>query len=178
MSEEVDSMPSPEPIILETGSVAWAAAFATVAEEIASRLGPAARIEHVGSTAVVGLAAKPVVDVLVGLPDARTFADAGPRLAAIGFKPGNAIHGSQASAFVHRPARPGSPATNVHLTVVGSEQWTDLVRFRDRLRSDHTLRRRYEALKSHLAASCGGDLDVYTEGKTAFVAEVLGLAHG
>lgn len=156
----------------------WRIAFAQVAGELAAALGPEARVEHVGSTAVPGLAAKPVIDILIGLAEPGDTSCAVPELIRLGFAPGESSKPCHPSAFLSRPSGGGTPPINIHLTVVGSRAWCDLIQFRSALQRDARLGGRYEALKRRLATASGGDLDAYTAGKSAFVAEVLEAAHG
>jgi GrpB-like predicted nucleotidyltransferase (UPF0157 family) len=156
----------------------WRSAFVQAADELANVLGPDIRIEHVGSTAVPGLAAKPIIDILVGVTQAAEVSNAGQSLLRVGFAPGEPLKPGNPSAFLSRLSRGENLPINVHLTVAGSRQWRDLIGFRTELQSDPRLGARYEALKRRLAVTSGGDLNAYTAGKTAFVAEVLEAAHG
>ncbi|WP_375268368.1 GrpB family protein [Phenylobacterium sp.] len=171
-------MPTNSSIEICPADPSWATAFALIADELAAELRHDVRIEHIGSTAVSGLAAKPVIDVLVGVARADNVVIAAESLLRLGFAPGEASGLSVPSAFFARPSRGVTPPINLHLTLAGSRQWDDLIRFRAALQGDPALAVRYEALKRRLAAASGGDLDAYTAGKTAFVAAVLEAAHG
>lgn len=168
----------PDEIELRPADPSWQEAFAQAAEELTTVLGASARVEHVGSTAVPGLAAKPVIDVLVGVAQAEEVSDAARSLIELGFAPGEGRDPERPTVFLSRPSRGDEPSINIHLTVIESRQWRDLICFRAALEIDRRLSQRYEALKRRLAATSGGDLDVYTAGKTAFVAEVLESAYG
>jgi GrpB-like predicted nucleotidyltransferase (UPF0157 family) len=125
--------------------------------------------EHTGSTAVPGLAAKPIIDILAGLTDEKG------RNAAIA--------ALQSAGYVHRgeqeiPGRDffrrGDPRQyHVHLTRVGSAFWHDHRTFRDWLRTHADAAAAYMALKRDLAARFPADREAYIEGKTAFVEGVL-----
>jgi GrpB-like predicted nucleotidyltransferase (UPF0157 family) len=133
-------------------------------------------IEHVGSTAVPGLAAKPIVDLMASVADLDTVvAEASERLAADGWA-------YVPAALDRRPWRrffvkpdPSGRRREAHLHVIqaGHPRWTDQIRFRDALRDDPGLAQAYEDLKRRLAAESGHDREAYTEGKAAFVASVL-----
>jgi len=155
----------------------WPDVFDRVANGLAIALGSSACIEHVGSTAVPGLAAKPIIDVLVGLPDDASLRDVVKLLEQLGFKVGELGSPQSQSAFLHRPGHCGELPVNLHLTVTGSAQWNDLIQFRAALRNDPFLRTTYEAIKRRLIFQSNGDLDIYTMGKTPFVVEVLGSLH-
>lgn len=157
---------------------AWQPAFGRVAAQLSSALGPRIRIEHIGSTAVAGLGAKPILDIMLGVVDRREIPKVRRDLEALGFAPEASSASLETSVFLRRAGGEGDPPINLHLTFVDSRPWTDLLRFRDRLRADPGLARTYEALKRRLAVACEGDLDAYTAGKSAFVAEVLEAPHG
>jgi GrpB-like predicted nucleotidyltransferase (UPF0157 family) len=129
-------------------------------------------IHHVGSTAVPGLAAKPILDIVAGVRDLEE--------ARAAFDP------LREHSYEHAPHRPGThwfskpPSTrwwerthHLHLTVPGSDLWRERLAFRDALRADPALAAEYEALKLGLAREHRGRVEAYTAGKRAFVARVL-----
>jgi len=129
-------------------------------------------LEHTGSTAVPGLAAKPIIDILAGL---RREVD---RVAA--------VKALKAAAFQHRgeqeiPGRDffrrGEPRQfHLHLTIVGSAFWNDHRTFRNWLRAHRDAMQEYASLKQTLAAKYPTDRESYIHGKSAFVAQVLQTA--
>ena len=122
-------------------------------------------IHHVGSTAVPGLAAKPVIDMLAGVSDLEAARAAFEPLARAGYS--YRVHRPEAHAFRKRDG-----TCHLHLTEPGSDLWRERLAFRDALRGSAELRREYEAWK--LAnASADGDPGPYRASKTAFVARVL-----
>lgn len=129
-------------------------------------------IHHVGSTAIPGIAAKPIIDMMAGVRDLEEARAAFDRLGDASYlyaphRPGIAHH------FV-KPSRRSSEMTHgLHLTEPGSDLWRERLAFRDVLRSDPELLTEYEALKLRLAQDHGGDDSAYTAGKRAFVASVL-----
>jgi len=129
-------------------------------------------IHHVGSTAVPGLAAKPIIDIVAGVRDLDQ--------ARASFEP------LSEESYVYSPHRPGiahhfakpSPrlpelAYGLHLTEPGSDLWRERLAFRDALRQDADLAVDYEALKQRLAQEHPHGAEAYTAGKRAFVAGVL-----
>ncbi|WP_246078838.1 GrpB family protein [Modestobacter excelsi] len=127
------------------------------------------RVEHIGSTAVPGLLAKPVVDLQVSVPDVDDEASYRPALETLGLV-------LRAREPGHRFFRPptGQPRTvHVHVCARGSTWERDHLAFRDRLRARPEVAAAYAALKQHLAATVGHDRVAYTEGKSAFVRSVL-----
>lgn len=171
-------MPTFNSIELRSYDPSWPGAFVRTAAELNTLLGAGSQIEHIGSTAVAGLASKPIIDVLIGITHEDEVLAAGQSLIQLGFTPGKASKPGTSSVFFSRPSAREIPPVNVHLTVVGSRQWDDFIRFRTALQDNCGLTERYEALKRRLAAASGGDLDTYTDGKAAFVAEVLEAARG
>ena len=130
-------------------------------------------IHHIGSTAIPGIAAKPIIDMLAGvreLEDARGAVDSLREHAYL-----VAPHRAHEAHHFVKPSL-AFPAYSVHLTQPGSDLWRERLAFRDALRSAPALAAEYEALKLRLAQEHGGDRVAYTRGKRAFVARVLGDA--
>jgi ribosomal-protein-alanine N-acetyltransferase len=153
----------------------WPDAFARERDRIAAALGDLAiRIEHNGSTAVPGLAAKPVIDVQVSVRSLAPLAPYADRLAAIGYV--HVPHEDDAVCpFFHRPAM--WPHTHhVHVVASGSDEERRTLAFRDYLRANPETARAYEALKRELAGRHRADdfsaREAYAEAKTGFVARV------
>jgi GrpB-like predicted nucleotidyltransferase (UPF0157 family) len=131
-------------------------------------------IHHVGSTAVPGIAAKPIVDMIAGVHDLDEARAAYEPLLAIGYvytphRPGIAHHFSKPSGRLDEVTH------GVHVTEPGSDLWRERLAFRDALRADPDLAAEYEVLKLRLAAEHASDVEAYTQGKRAFVARVLAL---
>jgi GrpB-like predicted nucleotidyltransferase (UPF0157 family) len=131
-------------------------------------------IHHVGSTAVPGLAAKPIIDMLAGVRDLAAARAAFEPLRAHGYV--HREHRPEAHAF----SKPASAATwreqthGLHLTQPGSDLWRERLAFRDALRADRALAAEYEAWKlAHATAADGYPARPYTADKRPFVARVL-----
>ena len=137
--------------------------------------GEAATVEHIGSTAVPGLSAKPVIDVLLGAASLAVIEARIEALAAQGFEyiPKHERVLPQRRYFVARP--PGGLRVHLHGVVEGEPLWRAHLDFRDALRSDAQLRARYLALKRRLAAEHADDKAAYTEAKGPFIREVLAM---
>jgi GrpB-like predicted nucleotidyltransferase (UPF0157 family) len=167
------------PLGLEKGAVRlvdpdprWEALFRVEAERIAHALGPLARaIEHYGSTSIPGLAAKPILDLLVGTD---RFGDPGPfaaRLEPLGYE-----YAPWAGVPGHQVFGRGQPRTHLlHLVQFDGPSWHEALRFRDRLRADAKLRDAYATLKRELAARFPADRPRYTAEKSAFIEQVVGM---
>jgi GrpB-like predicted nucleotidyltransferase (UPF0157 family) len=134
-------------------------------------------IAHVGSTAVPGLAAKPIIDIaarIASLAIAREHAIV--PLAEQGYRFW-AANPDPDELFFAKGVPPHAPRRTHHLHVMErAEPFRELVRFRGRLRVDAETARRYAALKRDLAARYRTDREAYTKGKTEFVAAVLARA--
>ncbi len=135
-------------------------------------------VEHVGSTAIPGLASKPTVDLLAPVHDLDAADDAAPLLAAAGWE-------LVPVELDERPWRrfhvlPDGPNRRAHLYLVAHDhpRANDLVTFRDHLRRDRRTAAAYGALKSRLAREHVLDREAYTRAKMSFIDEVLhGLGH-
>ena len=129
-------------------------------------------IHHVGSTAVPGLAAKPIIDMIAGVRDLGAARAAFEPLRALGYRYHE--HRPEAHAF----SKPESAVDwweqthHLHLTKPGSDLWRERLAFRDALRADPALAAEYEEWKlSHAVTTAKAN--AYTGGKRAFVARVL-----
>lgn len=153
----------------------WARWFEAERAELARALAPwlSGGIHHIGSTAVPGLAAKPILDMMAGVRDLTEAAQAVPVLSGLGYA--HADHRPDA-LWYYKPASAAPQdqdhACHLHLTEPGSSLWRERLAFRDALRADPRLARQYQDLKRTLGRSAA-DLSEYTAGKRAFVAGVL-----
>jgi GrpB-like predicted nucleotidyltransferase (UPF0157 family) len=149
----------------------WIELFTLEASRLRAALGDLAlSIEHYGSTSVPGLPAKPLLDILVGAPDAT---DAAPFIAAL--TPLGYDYAAHAGVPEHLVFGLGTARTHlVHVVPYGGDAWRRGLTFRDALRADARLRDAYARLKRELAQHHATERDRYTEGKGAFVQEVLG----
>ena len=129
-------------------------------------------LEHVGSTAIPGLAAKPILDVLAGARGEAPLRSYFEALMVAGYR-----HRGEQGIPGREFFRRGDPrAYHVHLTAMGSSFWHDHLLFRDHLRRHTDARDAYARLKLALAARFPSDREAYIEAKGPFVLEVLRLA--
>jgi GrpB-like predicted nucleotidyltransferase (UPF0157 family) len=162
---------------IEPYDVAWPMMFETEAVLLRSALGSMAlRIEHVGSTSVTGLPAKPVIDIQVSLPSLEPFAQCIEMLEGLGYKHVPLGDFDRVYPFFAKPAE--WPSTHhVHLCVAGGEQEAKHLTFRDYLRREPTVASEYVKLKRSLAAvNHGATLESrerYSLAKSEFVHMVL-----
>lgn len=130
-------------------------------------------IEHVGSTAVTGMAAKPIIDILAVVPSMEVADKVMTRLTQCGYlfsADFNAQLGDSRWLMKHANGR---RTHHLHLVLPGSKHWLDKIRFRDLLRADPSWARKYVALKKDLAQKHSADREAYTEAKTDFVSDAL-----
>ena len=138
------------------------------------------RIEHFGSTAVPGLAAKPIVDMLVEVTDLEAAKiHIVPVLEAQGYdyfwRPTHGEEGPPFYAWFIKRDPAGVRTHHIHMVEAHFEHWDSLY-FRDHLIAHPAVAREYEALKRRLAAEYPNDRQAYTNGKSAFIAAVTASA--
>jgi GrpB-like predicted nucleotidyltransferase (UPF0157 family) len=130
--------------------------------------------EHIGSTAIPGLSAKPIVDIMIGvraLSDARQRVDA---MVALGYTYMPAFEAQIPDRIFFQK---GSPRTHhVHVVEKPSVFWERQLVFRDYLTAHPSVATEYAELKQRLAVRFAEDRDGYTQAKTAFVQDVLARA--
>ncbi len=157
----------------------WPALFAEEAQRLRARLpaGSIGRIEHFGSTAVPGLAAKPIVDMLVEVRSLAEVAETiAPILQAAGYEffwraRERGLPGIGYAWFIRRDAD-GVRTHHIHFLEPGSSEWERL-RFRDYLRAHPEEAAAYGALKRRIAAAHPDDRRAYARAKTGFVARAM-----
>ena len=158
----------------------WPARFEAEKARLLALLPPGLmlRVEHVGSTAIPGLAAKPIVDILVGVADvteARVVAV--PALERKGYeyfwRPLIGDDGPPWYPWFIKRDCDGTRTHHVHVLDIRWPEFLDWVLFRDSLRSQPAAAARYAGLKQHLADEFPFDRTAYTEAKTAFITEVV-----
>jgi len=164
---------TPLPITVVDYDPAWPVIFDRLRERIATALGSlAVRIEHVGSTAVPGLAAKPIIDIDTVIRALGDLPVAIESLEAIGYVHLPEIKGGPpgCEAF-DRP--PGDPVHHLFVCTQDADQLHKHIAFRDYMRTHPDARAEYVALKRGLAARFSHDRLRYTESKTEFIERIL-----
>jgi GrpB-like predicted nucleotidyltransferase (UPF0157 family) len=150
----------------------WVAKFETEKEYLGTLIAPwrSGTIEHVGSTAVVGLCAKPVIDVMVGVSSLVESEPAKEVLIGAGYQ-----YSDYMTHIMHWFCKPSFATRTHHLHLVPyqSPLWRARLKFRDVLRSDSAVAADYAALKIDLAKKFEFDREAYTEGKAPFIERVL-----
>jgi GrpB-like predicted nucleotidyltransferase (UPF0157 family) len=148
----------------------WPAEFVAEQGRIRQALGTLAlQLEHIGSTAVPGLPAKPILDILAGYHERAALPDLIAAIQRAGY-----IHRGESGIPGREFFRRGDPrAYHIHLTEIGNRLWNDHLAFRDRLRADPPVRDAYAALKARLAEQFPTNREAYIEGKAAFIQALL-----
>lgn len=154
---------------------AWPARYRVEAEVLRAALrGHSPVIEHVGSTAIPGLAAMPVIDLMLGLSDPVSVDAQAARLANFGYRLlVDDAHRAPDRRVLTRHVR-GVLTHQVHVVPAFGDAWHRLLMFRDLLRLDRDLALAYESLKRELARQTRGRPLAYATGKADFIASVLG----
>lgn len=150
---------------------AWSARFASLGRALRAELGEVAcRIDHIGSTSVPGLAAKPIVDLQVSVGSFEPLDAFRQPLERLGWVY-RASNTERTKRYFREP--PGQPRTHLHIRRAGSfsEQWALL--FRDYLRAHREAAAEYEAVKRRLAAEFRHDRHGYTDAKVPFLWQLI-----
>jgi GrpB-like predicted nucleotidyltransferase (UPF0157 family) len=151
----------------------WPRASEQLAAELRTALGElAVAVEHVGSTAVPGLVAKPILDLAVGLAPATDPDRVIPAMERLGYE-FRGDKGDTGGLLFVLEDRPTHRIAHVHVVPHGGEKWRQYLAFRDRLRIDPDARVAYAELKRSLGEQFVSDRQAYTAGKAAFIAGLV-----
>jgi GrpB-like predicted nucleotidyltransferase (UPF0157 family) len=162
--------PHNAPITLTDYDSEWPRLFAREADRIRAALGDAAlRIEHVGSTSVPGLVAKPIIDIVLVVADSTNEASYLPALEAAGY----VLRIREPDWFEHRLFKGPDTSVNMHVFSAGSTEIDRMLSFRDRLRGNTEDRDHYASIKQQLAQKTWRHVQHYADAKTAVVQEIL-----
>ena len=166
------SDPADEPIRLVAPDPEWPARFEEERRLLDQAVGQWAvgGIHHVGSTAVPGLEAKPIIDILVGVADLGSSRACFEPLAELDY-----LYAPYRAEEMHWFCKPDprQRTHHLHLIPVGGTRFDDELAFRDLLRSDPATAAEYQALKRRLAVEFENDRDGYTDAKAGFIAASL-----
>ncbi len=164
-------MSKDDPVHIEEYSSEWPRRFVALGRRLRSTLGPVAlRIDHIGSTAIPGLAAKPIIDVQVSVSRLSPEDDFKIPLEACGY-----VWREDNPDLTKRYFResPGDQRTHIHVRQAGSWPEQFALLFRDYLRSAADERSLYEETKRRLAERFRHDRQAYTEGKEPVIWEIM-----
>ncbi len=172
----------PRPVIIVEYDPEWPACYEEEKHLILRAVGgKALAIEHIGSTAVLGLGAKPIIDMMAGVHNLTEAEELLPSLREIGYEDVTPEPGDPEWYYClgkkHRPDNPRIENYHLHLMKYESETWKRHVAFRDFLRTHPDVAQEYEILKRGLAAKHGSNRLDYTNAKTEFIASVVNRAN-
>ena len=157
----------PANIVVSDYDVAWPARFQALADRVKGALGDQVRrLEHIGSTSVPGLAAKPIIDMLLIVDDVEDEAAFVPPLESAGFE-------LRVREPDHRMFRTPQRDMHLHVYAPGRAEERDYLDLRDWLRVSTEDRTRYETVKRHLAQQHWDDMNDYADAKTDVVLDIL-----
>jgi GrpB-like predicted nucleotidyltransferase (UPF0157 family) len=133
-------------------------------------------IQHVGSTSIPDIPAKPIIDIAIGVQDLNCIEDLKEILQSMSYIYRGVGEGSSGHLFV-RESGPDIRTEHIHVNIAGSSHWENHIGFRDIMRSNSSLRKEYADLKKELARRFSEDRKSYTHGKHDFIQKALNLHH-
>jgi GrpB-like predicted nucleotidyltransferase (UPF0157 family) len=150
----------------------WAVRFERERERIVGSLAVPVTIDHTGSTSVPGLAAKPIIDITMTVPDSTDELAYVAALDSVGY----ALVLREPDWFEHRLFTHDWPRVNLHVFSAGCDEVERMIRFRDHLRAHHPDRELYLRVKRELAAQDWTVVQDYANAKTGVIAEIMNRA--
>jgi GrpB-like predicted nucleotidyltransferase (UPF0157 family) len=130
------------------------------------------QVEHVGSTSVPGLAAKPIIDIMLAVPDSADERSYVPALEAAGY----VLWSREPDWFEHRMFKGPDTDINLHVFTAGAAEIDRMLLFRDWLRRHEADRDAYQAVKRELAQRTWRHVQHYADAKTTAVEQILARA--
>ena len=162
--------PHNAPITLAEYDPDWPRLFAREADRIRAVLDETAvQVEHVGSTSVPGLAAKPIIDILLAVPDSADEPSYVPAMEKAGY----VLRIREPDWFEHRLFKGPDTNINLHVFSAGAAEIDRMLSFRDWLRATDADRDYYERVKRELAQRTWRHVQHYADAKTAVVREIV-----
>jgi GrpB-like predicted nucleotidyltransferase (UPF0157 family) len=164
---------SAAPVVIVDYSPEWPAHFAAERDAVAKVFSPSSvEIEHIGSTSVPGLGAKPIIDILLGAPTLQLIEEHIAQLERLGYR----YIPEFEKELPHRRYF-DRPSFHLHAVERESAFWREHLAFRDALRSDSALADQYAELKRRLSGTFGADRAGYTDAKAPFIKQVIHANH-
>ena len=158
-----------EPIQLHTWKTAWREHAQKLITDLSDTLDVGDRIEHIGSTAVEGMRAKPIIDLMIGALNAEEVEVLAKKLIIRGFDDlGEAGVPGRRALRLRK-----SEEVNIAIVRFGGEHWTNNIALRDFLRSHPEERDEYSTLKEDIVASGATQLLDYSDQKAEFLRNLL-----
>lgn len=164
------------PIHLSPHDPGWATAFEREAAVVKAGLGPVAlRIHHIGSTAVPGIFAKPIIDILVEVTDIDAVGTRNPAMKEAGYEV-MGEYGIPGRRYFRRNDAGGRRTHHVHVFASTHPEVMRHIDFRDLLRAEPAIAAAYSRLKLRLAREHATDIGAYLDGKSPFIQRIDALA--
>ena len=161
------------PIVLVDYDDAWPVRFEREAQLIRDALGERALVvEHAGSTSIPGLAAKPIIDIVLAVPDSSNEDDYVPALEAEGYE----LRIREPDWYEHRVLKRSEPGVNLHVFSAGCVEIDRMLAFRDHLRANEADRELYEQTKRELGARHWEYVQDYADAKSEVVEAIIARA--
>ena len=159
-------------VVLSEYNSNWPGMFEAEKSHLLSVIGDllCGSVEHVGSTSVDGMIAKPVIDIMFGVTSLEASISAIPRLVESGY-----CHYPYKAEVMHWFCKPSPEVRTHHLHLVPHESslWNERLSFKEALKTDRTYFDEYRNLKQKLAKTVGFDRELYTQLKGPFIQKVL-----
>lgn len=163
-----------EDVALHPYDASWPQAFEAERDRLLSLFpGDFVGVQHIGSTAVPGLSAKPVIDILAGVRSIKDAERLALPLCQSGYTTSAEFNESLSDRKWFMRWANGHRTHHLHLVVHGGPVWHERLKFRDALRSSPELAAKYAALKTQLAATHPKDREAYTDAKAEFVRAIV-----
>jgi GrpB-like predicted nucleotidyltransferase (UPF0157 family) len=164
-----------EDVSLQAHDAAWPLQFAKEQQRLCALLpGVFLGVEHIGSTAVSGLAAKPIIDILAGVASMDVARAISGPLCDSGYTTSAEFNASLSNRQWFMRWSRGRRTHHLHVVVHGGEAWLEWLWFRDALRQDSNLAAQYAELKARLAVAHATDREAYTLAKADFIRLAVG----
>ncbi len=161
-------------IILTSYSAEWPQKFEIAKGELVAEFSDEfLGIEHIGSTAIPGISAKPIIDILVGVRSMQCADEVIPRLLKRGWDTSEEFNRTIGERRFLLKWPDGVRTHHLHLVIFEGPHWFPALVFRDRLKKDSALCSDYENLKHSLAQRFGDDREGYTAAKETFIRRVV-----
>ena len=161
------------PIVLVEYDEAWPGRFEREARHIRTALGARALLlEHAGSTSVPGLVAKPIIDIVLAVPDSSNEDDYVPALEAEGY----VLRIREPDWYEHRMLKKTDPSVQLHVFSADCPEIDRMLAFRDHLRTNEVDRQLYERTKQELASQHWAYVQDYADAKSDVVEEIIARA--
>jgi GrpB-like predicted nucleotidyltransferase (UPF0157 family) len=154
----------------------WPALFSQERERLLSLFPQLIAVEHIGSTAVPGMPAKPIIDILAAVPSMAVADALFESILACAYTTSREFNATLTDRRWFMRSAGGHRTHHLHVVVHLGHVWEERLRFRDLLRQNPSLAQSYSQLKAELAVRFQHDREAYTNAKAEFVAAALAVA--